>query len=376
MVETGEKNKIVSLRFNQDQACFVCGTEKGFQIYNSLPYKDTFTRDFGGGLGVVEMLFKSNILALVGGGTHPKYPLNKVMLWDDYQTKCIGELSFKTPVKTVKMRKDILVVVLEARIYVYNFTDLKLIDGIDTCGNVKGVCALSAKDSAILVSPNKSVGEMCIKNYGKGETKNMKAHKAMLSAIELNSEGTICATASTTGTLIRVFSTEDGKQIKELRRGKDHADIQSIAFDPSSRLLACFSDKGTVHIFSIGSKESVAVQAVGENDMVPQGIGEREEPQENKKEEEKKEEEKKQEEKKVKEKEKDKKADPRNPTSMFRFMKGVVPYFKSEWSFAQFRIPDQHAVVAFGPEDQSTIIGRTSSLTFRSRYLLGEILRC
>jgi hypothetical protein len=49
-----------------------------------------------------------------------------------------------------------VVVVLENRIYVYNFADLRLIDAIDTCFNPKGLCALSADQNlSVLATPDK-----------------------------------------------------------------------------------------------------------------------------------------------------------------------------------------------------------------------------
>ena len=58
------------------------------------------------GVGIVEMLFRCNIIALVGAGVTPKYPVFKVMLWDDHQLKMLGELSFKSAVLAVRMRKE------------------------------------------------------------------------------------------------------------------------------------------------------------------------------------------------------------------------------------------------------------------------------
>ncbi|GAB4829859.1 Autophagy- protein 18a, partial [Ancistrocladus abbreviatus] len=70
-------------------------TDRGFRIYNCDPFREMFRQDFDriGGVGTVEMLFWFNILALVAGGPDPLYPVNKVMIWDDHQSHCIGELS-------------------------------------------------------------------------------------------------------------------------------------------------------------------------------------------------------------------------------------------------------------------------------------------
>jgi hypothetical protein len=124
-----QQNELLFVGFNQDFGCFACGTDNGFRIFNIEPFKETFRRVFtGGGIGIVEMLYRCNLLALVGGGRNPRYPPNKVMIWDDHQNRCIGELSFRSEVKGVKLRRDRVIVVLLTKIYCYRFSDLKLLD--------------------------------------------------------------------------------------------------------------------------------------------------------------------------------------------------------------------------------------------------------
>ncbi|GLD94318.1 hypothetical protein PINS_up020916 [Pythium insidiosum] len=340
-----QQNELLFVGFNQDAGCFACGTDSGFKIFNCDPFKETFHRDFSnGGIGIVEMLFRCNILALVGGGRNPRYPPNKVMIWDDHQSRNIGELSFRSEVKAVKLRRDRVVVVLQNKIYVYNFADLKLVDHIETIANPKGLCALCPSSSnTVLACPGVSRGTVRIELYDLRKTTLITAHEAELSQICLNLEGTRLATSSDKGTLIRVFDTHSGQIMQELRRGADRAEIYSICFSPNSQLLACSSDKGTVHIFALTAEgsgtngtfsteqSSIApapqVHATTTASAAPYSArGGEDDGTENSK-------------------------------SSFSFMRGFLPkYFSSEWSFAQFRVPETRTICAFGAEKNTIVV--------------------
>jgi len=161
----------------------------------------------------------------------------------------------------VKLRKDKVVVVLENRVYVYNFADLRLIDAIDTCNNPKGLCALNpdGQDKAILVTPASQKGYVRIAYYSPQNTNTVfKAHDSAIEAIQLSKTGEYLATASETGTIIRFFRTSPAgtaaiQAFQEVRRGTTNANIHSLTFDNKQHpdYLACTSDRESIHLFVV-----------------------------------------------------------------------------------------------------------------------------
>jgi autophagy-related protein 18 len=78
------------------------------------------------------------------------------------------------------------------------------------------------------------------------------AHDSPLAAIAFSQTGTEIATASEKGTVIRVFSVNDGSKLFEFRRGvKRCVSIASLAFSICSMYLCCSSNTETVHIFKL-----------------------------------------------------------------------------------------------------------------------------
>ena len=127
-----------------------------------------------------------------------------------------------------------------------------MIDAIETCPNPGGLVALNPDDeNSVLAVPDLEKGYIKINNYEKNTTRRFEAHERALFAMCLNYEGNLLCTASEKGTLLRIFSTENGEPLMELRRGKENAKVHTLCFDRKSKFLACTSDRSTIHIFSI-----------------------------------------------------------------------------------------------------------------------------
>ncbi|CAN0914184.1 Autophagy-related protein 18a, partial [Linum grandiflorum] len=328
---SGQTPPAYHLSFNQDYSCFVAGLDSGFRIYNTDPFKPLFRRETiespsRGGIGIVAMLFRCNVLCFVGGGPEPVYPPNKVMIWDDHQSRCFGELSFRSEVKNVKIRRDRIVVVLLQKIFVYNFADLRLLHQIETAMNSKGLCEVSHTSSLmVLACPGLQKGQIRVENYGSKLTKFVMAHDSRLACMSMTQDGRLLATASSKGTLLRVFNTLDGSLLQEVRRGADRAEIYSLAFSSDAHWLGVSSDKGTIHVFSLKIDSGSLATLSNDRSLV---------------------------------------APTSNPSnglgvSSLSILKGVLPkYFSSEWSVAQFRLPEgsHQYLVGFGLQKNTVVV--------------------
>lgn len=216
--------------------------------------------DLGGGIGIVEMLKKTNILALVGGGKLPKYSKNKISIWDDHQGKIISQIRFNKDVISVKMRTDSIIGILEDKIYIIHIETLEIIDILDTLKNRNGIFAMSNNDNELSVSFPQAKNKGKVKlmsysieknNFNKNITKIFSAHETNIAYITMNNKGTLLVTSSDKGIFIRLFNIISEEMIVELKRGSKNAKINCLALDFNNEFLACTSDSGTIHIFDI-----------------------------------------------------------------------------------------------------------------------------
>ncbi|KAK3371564.1 WD40-repeat-containing domain protein [Lasiosphaeria ovina] len=267
--------------FNQDHSCLAVGTSKGFRIYHSDPFSKVFNSS-DGNVSIIEMLFSTSLVALILSPRH-------LIIQNTKACSVICELTFPSAVLAVRLNRKRLAVVLEEEIYLYDIANMSLLYTIATSPNPTAICALSpssencfiayplpkpredqnerrpahAPPLSMFVPPTS--GEVLIFDTVTLKAVNViEAHRSPLCCIALNSEGTLLATASETGTIIRVFSVPRGQKLFQFRRGTYPSTIYSMSFNLSSTLLCVSSTSDTVHIFRLVNGQAPGTPATAE----------------------------------------------------------------------------------------------------------------
>ena len=181
----------------------------------------------------------------------------------------------------VRLNRKRLAVVLEDEIYLYDISNMTLLYTIPTSPNPSAICALSpSSDNCYLAYPlpkpredsgdrrpahapplstyvPPTSGEVLVFDTLTLKAVNViEAHKSPLCCVSLTSDGTLLATASEMGTIIRVFSVPRGQKLYQFRRGTYPSTIYSMSFNLNSSLLCVSSVSDTVHIFRLGGVQA------------------------------------------------------------------------------------------------------------------------
>lgn len=232
---------------NQDHSFFMV-VDKGFQVYDCETFEIIVNRNDIGDFKQGSMLFKTNLVALIG--TDTDFPSNKVLLWDDLKGIFIGELQFNEKVLSVLMRRDCIVVVLLHVIWVYDFPSLDVLYSIKTMENKNAICNLSAYSGHyVLACPGLQMGQIRI-DLEKHSQHVLNVHKQPIECMALSYDGNFLATTSTTGKKIRVFGTLFGNELFTLQRGLLSTKILSLGFNHNNSCLICVSGT-SIHIFML-----------------------------------------------------------------------------------------------------------------------------
>ncbi|KAK6457506.1 autophagy-related protein 18 [Scheffersomyces xylosifermentans] len=286
------------ITFNQDASCIAVGLTNGYKIFNCRPkFGKCYQFRKEESIGIIEMLYCTSLIAIVALGEEPGSSPRKLKIINTKRQSTICDLIFPSTILQVKLTKSRLIVLLEEQIYIYDITSMKLLHTIETSPNVNGLCTISTTPdedghnylaypsppktvthdsllasgvntnggsnsiqnniSSVSNSPNR-VGDVIIFNLNTLQPLSViEAHKSTLAAITLSNDGTLLATASDKGTIVRVFSVATGVKLFQFRRGTYSTRIFSLSFSSDNKYVVATSSSETVHIFRLGESEAL-----------------------------------------------------------------------------------------------------------------------
>lgn len=204
---------MLTASFNQDHTHLAVGTRRGWRIWACEPFDSRHLSTEATGVSVVQMLWSSSLVALVGTGEHAGDSPRRVRLWNTSTNEPAGvELSFPTPVLAVRMNLTRLIVVLQTEVHIFELMSMAHLHVLATAPNPLGLVALSPDADAshlatLAADATLRSGRVVMFAASALHVVNVvQAHRSALSCMCLSTHGDLLATASEKGTVVRVHS--------------------------------------------------------------------------------------------------------------------------------------------------------------------------
>lgn len=261
MAEDSRKSpeEILCLSFNQDASCLAVGRPRGFDIF-STESTALLHREDCGVVKLVEMLFRTSLVALVGDNLR-----RQLTMWNTKARAGICSLQFPSEISSVKMNHRRAVVLLRQKVHIFDLKTMKVLHVIDRSdqapGLDPGLCSLCCDPERGLLAAPLVAGSQgaslearaglvgVVDTYTLQPLGAVLAHRTPVRAMRLNPTGQLLATASARGTVLRLWAVPSFTMLCSFRRGANECCIHGLAFATDSLHLMAAAANGTVHIF-------------------------------------------------------------------------------------------------------------------------------
>lgn len=123
--------------------CLSVGTNLGFKIFGVSPldllYSCGIHKIENCAVGIVEMLYTNNILAITGINESSTFSPKRLTIWNTTSSISLCEISFNSPIIFVRMNKLRIVVVNVDKIHIYDTSTIKFIGSIPASLCILGI---------------------------------------------------------------------------------------------------------------------------------------------------------------------------------------------------------------------------------------------
>jgi WD40 repeat protein len=184
--------------------------------------------------------------------------IDQVSLWNANSPHLHPDasISFSEPVIRLCIRGSLLLVILRTGICLLDLTRFEPLMEQATAPNSTGCSDIATGNGpAKLALCDLIPGKVHILPFdADARAVFIQAHSHALSVIKFSGDGSLVATASEYGTLIRVFFSDGGGLRSVFRRGSLRSRVVAMAISPKLQKLVAVSENGTVHAFSLAHR--------------------------------------------------------------------------------------------------------------------------
>jgi len=266
--------------FNQDQTCLVVGTGRGFLIVCANTCALLHREDCGA-VSMVEMLFRTSLVALVGDSARggPSSSGKVLTMWNTKERREICNVGFDAMIHGVRVNHRRVVVFLREEVHIIELRSMKTLRIIDRlpspsldpavgslcasvdCGYLAMPLAIASNhassaefvdvlshDSAAFPEPNIGLVSV-VDTHTLMPVGTVLAHRSPVQALCLNATGQLLASSSVKASVIRLFSVPSFELVSVFRRGTSPCRIFGLSFSYDSNHVCAAASSGTVHIF-------------------------------------------------------------------------------------------------------------------------------